>query len=368
MILFIIIIVPLFSAQFFIYSGNILDILRSIFFFSGYLVFPCLVMTRLSYKTTQRLFHRLMLMMALLVLGISILYLVAPNLVVFYGLSQSERYGNIRITPNIFQYITLLMFCYMVTSAFIIKQASNKIGYSIMAVIVGYYIIFGWLTRGVTIQILILSFYVYWIRSSLILPVKLLVTLGIVALFMIISLNIPERGPIVTFIELVTTPFEEAHGGYGTVQHRILGLYKYWSFFKDSWFIGVGDSDLTDENYNNPLYIIRNVHNLNLNDLGVLDTLFRYGFPAIIFVFIVLLNMKKRMGMLVQSPFTDKKTKIMAETIRLFVVMQLLTFPITKMFFLSKFSLFYGLLLYFSYSMITKEKIERSKQLNYIVK
>jgi hypothetical protein len=333
---------------------NIQEIFRSYFFYFGYLIFPCLVMSRLDSDATKKLFFNLMLLVILVSLAVSILLLVDVDALVKYNFTTGGRFELTRVSPDILNNLSMLALCFCVSSVIHQKNRSAKIFYSILLLLILNYLIFGWATRGITVQIIAILLYTFWRRLHMHIVLK---TIVVIALTSFLYLSVtgkapPEKGGTDLLFSFIYTPFDEVSNEYGTTYNRLEGMAHYWKLFKESGYIGLGNFDMTQEGSTNSLYASKNDLNFNLNDLGIMDSFYRYGAPALVFVVVVLFRIKRDLFLVINRSSSDQKTVIISESIYLFVTMQLLTIFLSKAFFLPKYSLFYGLILYFCFIII----------------
>jgi len=339
-----IILVPLFLSSMLFYHEDIYSLLRSLFFlFGGLFLFPCLVMINPRHKVVYTLIHILFIETILVFLLIALQYYTGhPNFVK----TITFRFDLQRIPVQILMREGLLLLCYILSCLIYIKNDILKLPVYFMLFCLLYYMISCWLTRSVTIQIgLLLGFVIFMVfknRPAGFIRLSLLLVLGY-------SFLVAFKPSVISSTTSITMNMsssiqQDVRFSKGTVSQRISGISYYWGEFLNSGMIGFGIIDSTDRRA--PQKILSNKYSgFNLGDTGILDFLFRFGFPGLIFVIVVLFRMERDLRKTI--PLIPQKYIILSNAVYLVIIFNLLSLPLSKAFLAPGSNIFYALLVFY---------------------
>ncbi len=199
---------------------------------------------------------------------------------------MGQRLGLTRVPPQLLHNCSFLLLCVSVTLVRRSKKPIVKLACIAFCLFMFYYIVFAWLTRQIVYKVFLFAAYLAIPRfngKAMIRCLLLAVAIGVGMAF--VSSDVRARFTRV-FVDMVTGPFREAEQGAGTIGVRISGIEYYYGLYADTAFIGIGNVDSTaGESFVDPR---GKAGDYNLNDMGIMDSLFRFGVPAIVFIFVVL--------------------------------------------------------------------------------
>ena len=340
-----IVLLPILLVSIPVYGQPLSALWRRPFFFAGFLLFPVLVMSELTVRQASRLFYAMvgltLAVSMVLILGYffpAVRQLLADPLV-------SERYGTPRLGVRIFPNLTRLVFYYFVAIILHATYLRHKAYAGLVAMGLMFLVIFVWGTRQtlVGIGLTLMAIWLLRARPKAKLVSIYLLALGIAAVVVFFPqvVDFVKTGYLGTMLSSTEREVATSTGTYGI---RVDGMFYYFGEWMKTNFIGFGMTSAT-QNINNPITQGLHLYRYNLNDLGFLDAVFRFGFPALVFVLAMLFRIMKDLGRALKEA-TDRRVIYILEGTYCFVLGEIVILPGSKAFFFPKYSLFYGLLLY----------------------
>lgn len=340
-----IVLLPILLVSIPVYGQPLSALWRRPFFFAGYLLFPVLVMSGLTVRQASRLFYA----MVGLTLGVSVIlilgYYLPPVRQLLADPLVSERYGTPRLGVRIFPNLTRLVFYYFVAIVLHATYVRHKAYAGIVALGLMFLVVFVWGTRQTLVGIGLTLLAIWLLRArpkaKLISIYLLALSIAAVVVFYPQAVDYVKTGYLGTMLASTEREVATSTGTYGI---RVDGMIYYFGEWMKTNFIGFGMTSAT-QNINNPITQGLHLYRYNLNDLGFLDAVFRFGFPALVFVLVMLFRIMKDLGRALKNA-TDQRVIYILEGTYCFVLGEIVILPGSKAFFFPKYSLFYGLMLY----------------------
>ncbi len=345
-----IILIPLLYGSMICHHENLYSLLRSMFFlFGGYFLFLCLISINPRPKVIHVFLRILLIEAGLVFLLITFqVHTGLPNFVT----KVSTRYDSVRIPVQILGLEGTLLLCYV--SAYLVyeKKGRLKPHFFILFAFLLYYLIFLCKARGYTIIIIILLSVVMiaLFRKSHIIFTKVLFLLA-VGIILIVSLT-PFVQTAVTSLgdNIYSSIIEDIKFGEGTCTRRLDAVAYYGKEFIRTGMIGFGVVDSTDR-IGEQKKLASEYSDFSMNDIGMFEIFFRFGFPAVLFVVVVFFRMERDLRK--KIPQIPTQYRIQAYAIHLLIILELLTLPFSKAFFFPRYSMFYALLMFYAWQITT---------------
>ncbi len=344
--LMLIVLVPIVLSSIRLYGQTWSAILRRPFFFGGYLIFPILILLRLSKKETLKFFWGLMIL-SLIATSLTCIVYLEPDLHdIFVKEMTWVRFGKLRvgggrILPN------LSMILFFVSIAMFIDASARwvRICAFFSAFVMFWMFSYVWKTRSIILPVMVTLIVVWMFQLELRNRMKVLFVVGFVLICsLLFSILVGEFPLINPLKDLYRLTIEEYSTYGGTIGSRIEGIRYYFTEFKRTYFVGVGLTSTTMDT-DNPISIGLLYYGLNMNDIGIMGMIYKFGVPVIIFLFVMFRRLFRDLSELRLRG--QEEVRIIATGIMFFLVFNIVGLLFTNAFFFSKFSLFYGLLLYF---------------------
>jgi hypothetical protein len=352
--LFFIIIIPIALTSVIGLNQPLTALITRPLFFLGYLLLPFLIFLQMDDQKIIKLFNLLMVLTGIACLLV-IIGSMFPDVRSWFSEGiVATRYQRVRLGTQILPNLTKLLFFYTVVMSF--KGANRKLRMMWMSfsLTLFWMVSFVWGTRQVVLGFIatLLFFWLFCLRS--VEKVRSFVTVLIIVLIIYLFFG---RGQNSTesyqyLGQLFGSISKETSDISGTIGVRIGGIEYYYEEFAKSKFIGFGMVSTT-ENIDNPLYIGMSSYGFNLNDLGLVGMVFSFGFPVVIFLIVIFYRMINDFNYTINNN-RHKKIVVIAETFRLYLISEIIYFPFTKAFFFPKFSLFYGLMMFYAWRLSIK--------------
>jgi len=344
--LMLIVLAPILLSSIRLYGQAWSAILRRPFFFGGYLIFPILILLRLSKKETLHFFWGLMIL-SLIASSLTCLVYFEPDLQdIFVKEMTWVRFGKLRvgggrILPN----LSMILFFVSIAGFIDASRGWLRIGAFFNAFVMFWMFFYVWKTRGIIFPLMVALIVIWLFQLELRNRMKVLFAVGFALicslLFSILGGEFPVINPLK---ELYRLSIEEYTAYGGTIGSRIEAIGYYFTEFKRTCFVGVGLTSTT-MNTENPVSMGLLYYRLNMNDIGIFGMIYKFGVPVIIFLFVMFRRLLRDLSELRSEG--QEEVRIIASGIMFFLVFNIAGLFFTKAFFFPKFSLFYGLLLYF---------------------
>jgi hypothetical protein len=358
--LMLIVLAPILLSSIRLYGQTWSAILRRPFFFGGYLIFPILILLRLSKKETLHFFWGLIIL-SLIATSLTCLVYFEPDLQdIFVKEMTWVRFGKLRvgggrILPN----LSMILFFVSIAGFIDASRGWVRIGAFFNALVMFWMFFYVWKTRGIIFPLMVTLIVIWLLQLELRNRMKVLFAVGFVLICSLVYSIFAGEFPLINPLKQLYRLSMEEYSAYGgTIGSRIEAIRYYFTEFKRTYFVGVGLTSTT-ANTDNPISIGLLYYGLNMNDIGILGMIYKFGVPVIIFLFVMFRRLLWDLSELRLRG--QREVRIIATGIMFFLVFNIAGFFFTKAFFLPKFSLFYGLLLSFVWRLkqpdfVTEEK------------
>lgn len=344
-ILCLIIIFPILVTSIGIYNQPISVLWRRTFLFGGYLILPFLMVLNLTKKEIIILFSLIMLVPMIGILLCFFGYLFPEIFNWFVDWEVSVRFDMVRlnIAPNFTKLLLFFLIALIINS----KNKMKKILYLVLIFMLFWVIINVWLTRQIVYAILAGLGFILLIR----IPTRQKIIFSFVVLFVIstvvfitdydINFKVLLKN-ISLMNELTLTELKTETGSLG---QRLFALDYFFKQFVKTNLIGIGMN--VSDGMDNPITFGGLYYKYNTNDLGLLGMIFHFGLPVPFFIFFMFRRLYHDLSKVISN--SDTKIRTIANGIFMFLIVEIVGLIFTKAFFHPHFSLFYGLIIYFTW-------------------
>ncbi len=266
------------------------------------------------------------------------------------------RGGNIRIA--VFVFMTLFSYFYLLSTIKITKNPKMRLLSILSLAIITYQIVFILMTRQILVYLFMTTILFLVNIKSLFFKTFIYCTLSLTLLGVILFyLNNPILAEETFFFKILErTKVEAAKKDEGNIGIRIKGIKFYYTYFKKTYFIGMGMTAVTDEN--SPEYI-GSKKGLLFTDLGFFAVLYRFGIFSIILSAVIFTRVFKDLSFIQKNGNARHKT--IANSLTYFLISTIIFLPVLKGFFNEGHALYYGIIFYIIYKLKSEITLQNTR-------